>query len=269
MDPVRLGHAYRALRIRSRLRQADVAARAKVSPSTISRVERGRIGTITLGKLRRVSEALDADLDVRLRWNGEGLDRLLDQAHAGLVEVLVERLQAAGWEVEVEASFAIDGERGSVDVAAYYRGRGIVLIAEVKSVVPDSQATIYGLDRKGRLAPRIARARGWDCRGVARLLVIGDSATSRRRIAQLASTYGVAFPTVGRAVSRWLRDPVGPISGLLFVPYARPTNARSETTGVQRVRRSNRRRIDAEHAQGDRMSKNGRDTEANVHATTE
>ena len=183
-----------------------------------------------------MSEALDADLDIRLRWNGEGLDRLLDQAHAGLVEALVERLRAFGWDVDVEASFSIAGERGSIDVAAFHRPSGLVLVSEVKSVVPDSQATIHGLDRKSRLAPQIARARGWDCRGVARLLVIGDSSTSRRRIAQLTATYGTAFPVVGRQALQWLREPRSPISGLLFLPYARPTNARTHTTGMQRVR---------------------------------
>jgi len=253
MDPVRLGHACRVLRIRSRWRQEDLAARAKVSRSAISRIERGRIGSVTLGKLRRVSEALDADLDIRLRWNGEGLDRLLDQAHAGLVEVLVERLRTAGWEVEVEASFAIGGERGSVDVAAYHRQRGVVLVTEVKSVVPDSQATIHGLDRKSRLAPHIAAARGWRCRSVSRMLVIGDSATSRRRIAQLSATYGVAFPVVGRAAQAWLREPDRPISGLLFLPFARPANVRAGTTGVQRVRTPIRRAGGANHAPGEPM----------------
>lgn len=216
----------------------------------ISRLERGRIGATTVSKLRRVTEALEADLDVRVRWNGESLDRLLDQAHAALVEVVVERLRSAGWEVEVEVSFAIGAERGSVDVAAYHHDRGMVLVVEVKSVVPDSQATIHGLDRKAGLAPHLAGARRWGYRGVARLLVIGDSSTSRRRISQLAVTYGVAFPTVGRAALRWLRHPVEPISGLVFLPFARPGNTRSITTGVQRIRTSNRRSRDTNRAPG-------------------
>ena len=148
--------------------------------------------------MRKVAEALDATLEIRLRWNGEGLDRLLDQAHAGLVEQLVRRLQAEGWEADVEVSFSIRGERGSIDVLGYHEASGIVLVTEVKSVVPDSQATLAGIDRKARLAPDIARARGWTCRGVARLLVIGDSSTSRRRIDALSATYRTAFPSEWR-----------------------------------------------------------------------
>ena len=222
-----------------------------------------------MSKLRRVIEALEADHDVRVRWNGESLDRLLDQAHAALVEIVVERLKSAGWVVEVEVSFAIGGERGSVDVAAYHPQRGMVLVVEVKSVVPDSQATIHGLDRKARLAPQLASARDWDCRGVARLLVIGDSSTSRRRISQLGATYGVAFPTVGRTVLRWLRQPVEPISGLVFLPFARPGNARSSVTGVQRVRASNRGAKVINRAPAARMDSFDPTGDANAHPARE
>lgn len=238
MDPIRLGHSYRALRLHKRWRQIDLAAKARVSASVVSRIERGRVDTVSIATLRKVAEALEATLDIRIRWNGEGLDRLLDQAHAGLVEALVTRLQADGWVTDVEASFSIRGERGSIDVLGYHEATGIVLVTEVKSVVPDSQATLAGVDRKVRLAPEIARARGWTCRGIARLLVIGDSSTSRRRIDALAATYRTAFPAGGREVRRWLGRPDEPIAGLLFLPYSQPTHARTSTTGMQRVRRA-------------------------------
>ncbi len=237
MDPVRVGHSFRALRLHKRLRQKDLAAKAGVSPSVISRIERGRLELIPLGTLRRVAQALDATLDLRLRWNGEALDRLLDQAHADLVETLVQRLRAAGWVTEVEVSFAIHGERGSIDVMGYHGQTGIVLVAEVKSVVPDSQATLAGIDRKARLAPEIARGRGWDCRGVARVLAIGDSATSRRRIQRLGTTYRLALPAGGREVGRWLRNPDRPVAGILFLPFGHQATGNSATTGMQRVRK--------------------------------
>jgi transcriptional regulator with XRE-family HTH domain len=237
VDPIRLGHAYRALRLQKRERQSDLGARARVSPSTISRIERGHLDGVSVGTLRQVAEALGASLEIRIRWNGEGLDRLLDQAHAGLVEGFVRRLAAYGWETDVEVSFAIRGERGSIDVLGYHVRSGIVLVTEVKSIVPDSGATLAGVDRKARLAPEIARARGWSCRGIARLLVVGDSSTSRRRVGALAATYRSAFPVAGREVDRWLRNPDAPIAGLLFLPYARRVHGRMSTTGIQRVRR--------------------------------
>ncbi len=237
MDPVRLGHSFRALRLTKRWRQGDLGTRAQISASEVSRIELGRLEGVSVGRLRRVAESLDASLDIRIRWNGEGLDRLLDQAHAGLVEQVVARLRTEGWLAEVEVSFAIRGERGSIDVLGFHETTGILLVAEVKSVVPDSQATLFGIDRKARLAPEIARARGWGCRAVARLLVVGDSTTSRRPIDALGATYRTAFPVRGRGVRWWLKRPDVPIAGLWFLPYTREVHARKATTGMQRVRR--------------------------------
>ena len=191
-----------------------------------------------MGVLDDVVRAMDAALEVRVRWNGEALDRLLDQAHAGLVEGLVNRLRAAGWITDVEVSYSIRGERGSIDVLAFHAAAQVALVVEVKSVVPDSQATLAGIDRKARLAPEIARERGWRCRGVARLLVIGDSSTARRRVEGLATTYRTTFPVTGRDVRSWLRRPGAPIAGLLFLPFAQPAHGRTSTTGMQRVRRA-------------------------------
>jgi hypothetical protein len=149
------------------------------------------------------------------------------------VEVVVTFLRASGWEVAVEVSYSIWGERGSIDILANHRLTGIVLVVEVKSVVPDSQAM---LDRKTRLAGQIAKERGWAVRGVARLLVIGSSATSRRRIARLATTYDVAFPARGREVRPWLRRPAGTTSGLLFVAPAQGVRTNHDATARERVR---------------------------------
>ena len=236
MDGVRLGRQFRALRVRKRQRQEDVGAAARLSRSKVSRIERGQLTGVTIHDLAHVAIALGATLDVRLRWNGELLDRLMDEGHAQLVEVVVAMLRVIGWEVAVEVSYSIWGERGSIDILAYHPLSGIVLVIEVKSVVPDSQAMLHALDRKTRLARQIAEERGWCVRGVARLLVIGASATSRRRVSRLASTYGSSFPDRGPAVRAWLRRPAGPMSGLLFVAYAQGVRANQAATTRERVR---------------------------------
>jgi transcriptional regulator with XRE-family HTH domain len=237
MDGVRIGRQFRALRVRKQLRQLDIGRASKLSRPVISRIERGLIESITVGTLMRAAAPLGAVLDVRLRWNGEQLDRLLDEGHARLVDIVVVMLQKSGWDVAVEVSFSVWGERGSIDVLAYHRAAGIVLAVEAKSVVPDSQATIHGLDRKTRLARQLAAERGWECRGVARILIVGSSPTSRRRVAQLAATYDTVFPVRGRALRRWLRNPEAAIAGLLFVAYARQGSTSAVAAGQQRVRR--------------------------------
>lgn len=237
MDGIRLGLAIRALRIRRGWRQLDLALRARVSRSEISRVERGLGGGVTLTTLARIAAALDARLDMTLRWHGEGLDRLLDSAHARLVEQVVAILAPTAWELVVEASFSIGGERGSIDVFARHRASGILLVVEVKSVVPDNQAMLHALDRNVRLAPRIAFERGWVPNGpVGRLLVIAEGTTTRRRVAALGATFARVLPARGAEVRAWLRDPSGPIAGLLFLPYATGARLGRTPTGVSRVR---------------------------------
>ena len=172
-----------------------------------------------------IAWALDASLDIRLRWNGEGLDRLLDEAHADWSRSLVKRLRADGWVTEVEVSFSIRGERGSIDVLGYHEATGIVLVSEVKSVVPGlagdtlragSQDSAGARDRATSAAGRAA--------AVARLLVVGDSTTTRRRIDALDATYRAAFP-VGAArpsmAARAGRAHGGPPVPPILAPRAR------------------------------------------------
>lgn len=236
MDSIRVGLALRALRIRLGLRQIDLAARARVSQSTISAIERGQVASVSLATVERVAAALGARLDVTVRWRGEQLDRLLDEAHAGLVERVVQMLRRHDWDVAVEASFAVAGERGSIDVLAFHAPTGTLLVVEVKSVVADSQATLHTLDRKARLGSRVGGERGWSAARVSRLLVIAEGSTSRRRIARLDATYRAALPDRGAAVRAWLREPAGPLSGLLFLSFSGEGGARRTTTGVSRVR---------------------------------
>jgi transcriptional regulator with XRE-family HTH domain len=237
MDYLRVGRSYRALRIRKSWRQQDLADEAGVSRQLIAKVEAGKIDVVQVGNLLRIGEALGASVDINLRWRGEALDRLLDAAHADLVEAVVARLTRLGWESVVEATFSVAGERGSIDVFALNRATATVLVIEVKSVVPDSQAMISALDRKTRLAAGLAHDRGWPCRTVGRLLVVGASTAARRRVEALSSTYQTAFPVRGTAVSAWLRSPAGTLSGLLFVPFATQGGTRNRVTGRQRVRK--------------------------------
>jgi len=247
MDALRFGRQFRALRIRQDRRQEDVSAWAGVSRSLVSAIDRGELDGVAVGTLLRVAAALGADVDLYLRWRGERLDRLVDEAHAVLVDTFVELLRGLGWIVEVEVSFSIWGVRGSIDILAFHPLFGALLVVEIKSVIADSQATLHGLDRKARLAPDVIVGRGWEVRHVSRLLVVGATATSRRRVARLAATYDSALPDRGTTTRRWLRLPDRPIAGLLFLAYDSQGSARKATVARERVRRR-KLRSDDSHA---------------------
>lgn len=217
MDPVRFGLSVRALRHRRGWTQAQLAERAGVSQSAISRIERGGGDRLTVVVLARVAGMLGARITLRLLSQGEDVDRLLDARHARIVECIAALLRRAGWEVVPEATFSVYGERGSIDILAFHPATGSLLVIEVKSAVPDVQATLAGIDRKARLATRIASERGWRVRSVSRWLVVPGDKTSRRRIERHAETFDAALPARTRELRRWAAAPAGPVAGILFV----------------------------------------------------
>jgi transcriptional regulator with XRE-family HTH domain len=165
MDVIRFGRGLRTLRRRRGWRQVDLAGAVGVSQSLIARLERGGADRLTVRSLDRITAALGARVAVRLDFNGEALDRLLDAGHASLVELVVAAFRAEGWPA-TEVTFAIDGERGAVDVFAWHPPSGVVLAIEVKSVIPDLQGTLTTLDRPTGLdCPRI----GWTLSAVGRV----------------------------------------------------------------------------------------------------
>ncbi|HKG56644.1 MAG TPA: hypothetical protein VKA85_05320, partial [Candidatus Limnocylindrales bacterium] len=129
-------------------------------------------------------------------------------------------LAAAGWETAAEATFSVYGERGSVDVLAFHAATSALLVVEVKTVVPDMGSMLIALDRKRRLARRIAADRGWRAATVARVLVMPDNTTTRRRAAAVKATFAAEFPARSVEVRRWIAAPRGAISGIWFLPDA-------------------------------------------------
>lgn len=212
----------------------DLAEQAGVSQSLVARVERGGAARLTVRRLEALGEELGARVVVRLEWNGEDADRLLDGAHAALVDAVAAALVEHGWEVVPEATFAIYGERGSIDILAWHEASATLLVVEVKSVVPDMQSMLGSLDRKMRLADSIARSRGWRPGRIGCLLAIQDGTTARRRVEQHAATFDARFPDRAIEVRQFIRDPGAArraLRGLWFVPIS------TEATRGRRVRK--------------------------------
>ena len=226
MDTVRLGLSIRALRRRRGWTQTELGRRTGASAAQISRTERGAGASLTVHRLERLLAALGARLSLRVLWMGEELDRILDRDHAAIVERMLKRLVDASWAAFPEVTFQIDGERGSIDILAWHATTATLLVIEVKSVVPDIQAMLAGLDRKARLAPTLARERGWRPASIARLLVLPDDRTARRRVDGFRATFVNALPARTTEVRRWLAAPAGTVAGVLFLSDLPPTQPR-------------------------------------------
>lgn len=242
MDRVRFGRSIKVLRVRRRWRQEDLSRVSGLSSSAIGRIEHGTIKRMAWGDLEAVAEALDAQLGLDFRWRGGDLDRLLDAAHAAIVESLVRVYREAGWEVIVEATFSEFGERGSIDVLAWHGPTGHVAVNEVKATIADAGRTVMGVDRKGRLAPIVARKLGWTCRGVSRFLVVADGATARRRLAEHAAIFRTSFPLGTRDSRAWIGKPTArPVAGLIFLSYPRRVGTSVSSSAISRGRRKDSR----------------------------
>jgi transcriptional regulator with XRE-family HTH domain len=233
----RIGRVFRAVRQRLRLRQIDVGLRAGVSAAAISRIERGRIREVGFSTLASVADALDIRIDIVARWRGGDLDRMLNARHAALAEdVSAWLLGLVGWEVRPEVSFSEYGERGVIDLMAWHAASRTVLVIELKTEIVDIGEHLGTFDRKRRLAARIAAGLGWTPLAVGTAVLLRETRTNHRRVADHARTIHAALPHDGRRLRAWLKRPTGPLAAVAFVPDRQQTSARHLPATNRRVR---------------------------------
>jgi transcriptional regulator with XRE-family HTH domain len=236
VDDRQVGAAIRAIRIRRRWRQAELARKAKVSREMVGRIERGGIGSVPVDLVRRLADALGARFDTTIRWQGGDLGRLINARHSAMHEAMARYLLSLGsWVGEPEVSFSVYGERGVIDVLAWHAPSRTVLVIELKTELVDLNETLGTLDRKRRLADRLARERGWEAVAVGAWLVFADTRTNRRSIATHATVLRSKYPVDGRTIRSWLRQPVGPVLALSFMPDVGEVTIGRDSRPIRRV----------------------------------
>jgi transcriptional regulator with XRE-family HTH domain len=241
VDDMRLGATIRAVRIRRRLRQSDVARLARTSDSTVSRIERGHLAQISIGSLRKVAHALEIQIGHRAWSRGGDLDRLLNARHAALAELVAERIDGyPGWIVRPEVSFAIAGERGVIDLLGWHAATRSLLVIELKTDVVDIGEVLGTLGRKARLGPLIASDLGWNSQAVSVALLIASSRYNRRRVAAHARLFGAAMPDGGGRLRSFLKEPSreSRVAALVFVSNRHQRTTSHTFATPRRVRRS-------------------------------
>jgi hypothetical protein len=141
-----------------------------------------------------------------------------------------------GWAFAPEVSFAIYGERGIIDILAFHHPTRRLLVIELKTTLLDVQETVGTLDRKRRLAIRIARERGWNPLGVSVWLIVAGTRTNEHRISAHRSMLRAAFPVDGRAMRAWLRCPDRDVIALSTMPFAGHGGGKVPVAGRKRAR---------------------------------
>lgn len=237
MTDQRVGAAIRAMRIKRGWRQRDLAARASVSPATVSLIERGHLDAVSMRAFRRVTAALEVRADVNL-WLPHGeLDRLVNAGHAALHEAMARFLKTLpGWSHLPEVSFAIYSEKGVIDILAFHEATGSLLVIELKTEMVSLEDLLTTMDIRVRHAAKIARERGWNARSVSAWVVFAESRTNRRRVSAHSSALRSAFPANGHEVRSWLLKPAGTIRALSFWTHSSVAAARQAVGAPRRVR---------------------------------
>lgn len=231
-----VGAVIRTLRARKRWRQADLALVAGVPRGDVSKVERGHAGDIPLARTTAICRALDVHLDLLPRWRGGDLGRLLNARHAAMAESVAASFdQLSGWVLRPEVSFSIYGERGVVDFLAWHPIRRALLLIELKTELVDIGELMSTADRRRRLAPRIGRDQGCHPDVVGMWVIVLESTANASRIRAHRTVLRAAFPSGGRVMGSWLRDPATPIGCLSL--RSMPELRVARVGRVKRVRR--------------------------------
>lgn len=239
MDDRRAALTVRTLRVRRHWRQKDLAARAGVSRQLVTKIESGRIDSVSVGAVRRVVGALGGTAEVLIRAPGGEADRALNAGHAAMHEAaarLFRRLD--GWVTAPEVTFSIYGERGVIDVLAWHASSRVLLVVELKTLLVDVNDLMSSMDRRRRLAARMARERGWFPVLVSVWVAVADTSTNHRRLRAHATVLRTAFPDDGRTLRRWLSDPSGSLAALSFLPAATRGGRKHEFRPIRQVRRA-------------------------------
>jgi len=212
-----IGSLIRAVRKRRRLRQLELAAAAGVGQTTVSLVERGHGGTLSLDTLERIARAVDVRIELVGRWRGGDADRLLSRRHSQLADSVATAIRAApGWTVSPEVSFSIYGERGVIDQLAWHAETRHLIVIELTTEFVDFNELLGTLDRKARLARTIALERGLDPALISVWLIVVDASTNRRHARQHAALLGARFRVDGRGFRATLANPTRSTTGLAF-----------------------------------------------------
>ena len=214
MDDLRVGSVIKALRLRKRWTQTQLAAAAGVSRALVAGIEHGRLESVGVARLRRVGEALGARIEFVARTPVDA-DRLVNARHSAMHEAMARMFRSLdGWTTWAEVSFSIYGERGVIDIVAWHPARRALLIIELKTALVDVNDLLGSMDRRTRLARTIARERGINPETLSAWVVLAQAPANHRRLAEHATVLRSAFPMDGRTMRRWLRDPIGTVSAL-------------------------------------------------------
>lgn len=184
-----------------------LAAKVGVSRSHIAAIERGRANP-SLEVIVRLATSLGLELDLNLRPPiiiGDRRQR--DSVHARCSGYVDRRFRSDGWETAREVEI-VDGRwRGWIDLLAFDRRTGTLIIIEIKTVIDDVGAIERQVGWYERQARRLARDRGWRPRKIVTWLLVLSSEQNEQAMASNRDVFARAFPVRSPLMADLIDDP--------------------------------------------------------------
>jgi transcriptional regulator with XRE-family HTH domain len=208
-DPaVAVGRAVLELRLLLGWTQAELARRAGVTQSSVSKVERARFGDVTLASATNLLAAMGARLTVGVDRPYVG-DRLqIDAAHVQCVGHVGRRLETAGWLVAREVEVGGGRSRGWIDILAFHAASGLLLVIEIKTELRDVGQLERTLGWYEREAWAAARRLSWRPRRVVGAVLLLATEVNEERIRANREGLATTFPVRASALAGLIQSGV-------------------------------------------------------------
>lgn len=211
----RAGAAVREGRVRRRWTQAGLARRVGLHQTTISRMERGIGGSLSVDAWQRVALALD--LRLRLEPPRDPLEEPADAGHLAIQELVLRVGRRAGYDGRFELPTRPRDPARSVDVGLVHRRRRLLVLVECVNTIRDIGAAARSSERKRAELEDLAAVQGdaFDANryrdGVC--WVIRATRANRALLARYPLVFAARFPGSSRAWVRTLTTAEPPPEG--------------------------------------------------------
>ena len=197
----RLGADVRVARLRRNLTQAALGERAGVSRMTVSRLERGYGGGLTLDAWQRIGLAVGRPLIANLLRPTDG--DTPDAGHLALQELVLRLGRAAGYRGLVELPTKPQDPWRSIDVALVDDPRRRMTVVECWNTFGDIGGAARSSARKAAEAEDLATARWGEApHEVGLVWVVRATARNRALVARYPELFASRFPG---SSARWVR----------------------------------------------------------------
>ena len=155
------GEACLSTRVGLDVSRVELARSVGVTPSYIGRIERGTANP-PLKLVEAIARALGLEISLAVRGPSFPAGRrVVDAVHARCSAYVDRRLRTAGWSTAREVEIVHGRSHGWIDLLAFDRRTGTLLVIEIKTRLDDLGALERQLGWYERMAWEAARRLGW------------------------------------------------------------------------------------------------------------